>query len=167
MLASHEKAEDKAALEALRSERDSALDRIATMELQIKTAERTLSERDSKLDSLQRTVQQSTTDLESQKSESANRVKELQSKVDDHEALVQELKAALETKQGRESENDAVVKAKNAEIALLQSRVDKAYVDFDNERKDLLGQVTELREAGQVMMMSIYLSKLPHYSHFL
>jgi CAP-Gly domain-containing linker protein 1 len=162
MSASHEKAEDYAALEALRSERDSVLDRVAAMELQIKTAERTLSERDSKLDSLQRAVQQSTAELESQKSESANRVKELQSKVDDHEALVQELKAALETKQGRESENDAVVRAKNAEIVLLQSRVDKASADFDNERKDLISQVTELREAGQVMKFIQVSSLLYH-----
>jgi CAP-Gly domain-containing linker protein 1 len=139
---------------ALQLERDHALDRVSVMESQIKTLQRSLNERDLKADGLQRTVNQALVDLESQRSEGANRLKELQSKLEDSEVLIQELKVAIEAKQGRESENNAVLKARNAEVALLQSRVDKAYTDFENERRELAAQVSELREAGQVWNVS-------------
>jgi CAP-Gly domain-containing linker protein 1 len=136
--------------EAMEAERDQERSRISQLEAQIKTTERSLNERDSKVDSLQRVVQQMTADLDAKRNDSESRLRDLQSKLDDSVVLVQNLKEALEAKEGRENENNAILKAKNAEVALLQSRVEKAYVELENERRELGAQVGELREAGQV-----------------
>jgi CAP-Gly domain-containing linker protein 1 len=137
-------------LEALQRERDEALNRVSQLETQVKTAERSLYERDSKVEALQRAVQQSIADTDTHRNDSEGRIKDLQSKLDDNLILVQNLKEALEAKEGLENENDAVLKAKKAEVALLQARVEKAYVDMENERRELGAQVSELRQAGQV-----------------
>lgn len=142
-------------LEAVQTERDDAFIRISQLETQIKTAERSLNERDLKVEALQRAIQQSIADLDAQRNDSEGRLKDLQSKLDDNLILVQNLKEALEAKEGLENENDAVLKAKNAEVALLQARVEKAYVELENERRELGAQVSELRQAGQVRSFHI------------
>ncbi|KII92295.1 hypothetical protein PLICRDRAFT_172397 [Plicaturopsis crispa FD-325 SS-3] len=136
-------------VEALQVERDDALSRIADLEGRYKTAERSLNERDSRIDALDRAAQQAATEAEQRRAEADNRLKDLQSKLDDSTALINNLKEALDAKEGMENQNDAVLKAKNAEISLLQARVDKVSADFLDERRELGAQVEELREAGQ------------------
>ena len=75
---------------------------------------------------------------------------ELETKLEDSETLVSRLKGTIEAKEGEQSENDVVLAAKNAEISLLEARVEKAYLELEEERRLLGGQVDELRRAGQV-----------------
>ncbi|KAF7973871.1 hypothetical protein HWV62_14088 [Athelia sp. TMB] len=137
------------AIDALRVERDQAAARVTDLEAQTKASERSLDERNAKVESLERQVQQHVADLERQRADSEGRVKDLQAKVEDSEEMVKNLKEAIEAKEGLENQNDAVLKAKNAEIALLESRMQKTSTDWDQERKHLLSQVDELRQAGQ------------------
>ena len=74
----------------------------------------------------------------------------MQSRLEDREALVAQLKEAVAAREGEQSENADLLKAKNGEIALLEARVQKAYGDLEEERRELGGQVDELRRAGQV-----------------
>jgi chromosome segregation ATPase len=137
-------------IEALQAERDETMTRISELETQIKTSERSFNERNSKVESLERSLQQAIADLDRQKNESEGRLKDLQAKLEDSDAMVKNLKGAIEAKEGLENQNDSLLKAKNAEIALLEARIQKASSDWEQDRKELGGQVDELRQAGQV-----------------
>lgn len=135
--------------ETLRTERDDALARISTLEASLKTTERSSKEQAVKMESLERTLVIATADMDKARMEGESRIRDMQSRLDDKDTLLQNLKEAVEQKEGLESETDAILRTKNAEIALLEARVNKAYAELDAERKDLSSQVDELRQAGQ------------------
>jgi len=137
-------------IESLQATNEEFMTRISELETHVKTSERSLNERNSKVESLERTVQQTLADLDRQRNESETRLKELLAKLEDSDAMVKNLKEAIEAKEGLENQNDSVLKAKNAEITLLESRIQKTSVDWEQDRKELAGQVDELRQAGQV-----------------
>ena len=56
----------------------------------------------------------------------------------------------FEAREGEQSESAAVLKAKNAEIALLEARLQKVSAELEEERRELGGHIDELRRAGQV-----------------
>lgn len=141
---------------SLTEERDKSAGRVVELEASARTSERSIGERDSTIESLHRAAQQSTLDIEKAKSDGEARVRDVQSKLDDKEALVAQLKELIDAKDGEQSENAAALAAKNAEIALLEARVQKAYQDLEEERKDLTAQVDELRRAGQVRTRDIW-----------
>lgn len=149
---------DSKRLEALLVEQRHTASKIAELELLVRTTERTVSERESTIEALERAAQQMTLDIEKVKGDAEARVRDIQSKLDDRDALVTNLKDALQTKEGLQSENDAVLRAKDAEIALLEARVQKAYSDLEDERGELGGQVEELRRAGQVRLIMTWLT---------
>jgi CAP-Gly domain-containing linker protein 1 len=141
---------------ALQLERDEARSRISLYQAELKTAEASLDDRESRLQSLDRDHQQTLAALENEKHESEIRFKVLQLKLDDSTVLVKSLKEAVKVKERAELENDSSLKAKNAHIASLESRMEKAYAELEEERKELGGQVDELRQAGQVRSSCIH-----------
>lgn len=155
----------KARLQTLESEREASHTRVVELEASLRTSERSLDENTSKIEGLERTVQTSVSDLEKAKTEGENRLKSLQSNLEDSEALVKSLKEAVEAKEGAAMENDAVLKAKDAEVAMLQTRLQKAQAELEEERKELGAEVDELRQAGQVSLLQTltrYESALNH-----
>ncbi|KAH9839568.1 uncharacterized protein C8Q71DRAFT_750078 [Rhodofomes roseus] len=142
-------ADNSKRLEVLLVDQKQTGSKIAELESLVRTTERTVSERDSTIEALERAAQQVSLDIDKTKNDAEARVRDIQSKLDDRDALVTNLKEALQTKEGLQSENDAVLRAKDAEIGLLEARVQKAYNDLEDERRELGGQVDELRRAGQ------------------
>lgn len=136
-------------LNAIKQEREQSSSRVTELEASLRASERALNEKESQLESLQRHLEQSARDIEKAKGDGEARIRDLQSKLDDKEALVSQLKELIDAKEGQQSENDAVLAAKNAEIAVLEARVQKAYAELEEERRELGGQVDELRKAGQ------------------
>ncbi|KAH9911458.1 uncharacterized protein B0H18DRAFT_1062562 [Fomitopsis serialis] len=136
-------------LEVLLVDQKHTASRIAELESLVRTTERTVSERDSTIEALERAAQQMSLNIDKAKNDAEARVRDIQTKLDDRDALVANLKEALQTKEGLQSENDAVLGAKDAEISLLETRVQKAYGDLEDERRELGHQVDELRKAGQ------------------
>ncbi|KAL4078456.1 hypothetical protein V8B97DRAFT_2021512 [Scleroderma yunnanense] len=130
-------------------ERDIALSSLAEMEKEVRSLERRLSEKDSRLEMLGRSHSQSLAELERSRMEGDARLNDLQAKLGSSEILVKSLKEAIEVKEGAEHESDALLKAKNAEIALLEGRLEKLSTELDMERKELGAQIEELRQAGQ------------------
>lgn len=137
-------------IDSLTAERDRHVARMSELEGVSRTSERALSERDAQIEALQRAAEQAARDIEKARSDGEARLRDAQSKLEDKEALVTQLKDAIEAREGEQSETAAVVKTKNAEIALLEARVQKAYADLEEERRELGGHVEELRQAGQV-----------------
>lgn len=133
-------------------ERDTFSTRVSALEATAKTQERTLAERESKVESLERAVKESALDLTQLKTDSENRQKELQSKLQDNEEMLKNLKEALTVKEGQETESGAVLAAKDKEIALLESRIEKSSKEWEEEKTELQIQVQELRLAGQVSL---------------
>lgn len=141
--------------ETLRTERDAALARISTLEISLKTNERSYKEQASKLEALERALVNATADMDKIRTDGESRIRDVQSRLDDKDILLQNLREAVEQKEGVESETDAILRAKNAEIGLLEARVSKAYMELEAERKELGSQVDELRQAGQVRLFSL------------
>lgn len=136
--------------QALEKDRDSALATVAEIEKEFRVMERKLSERDSKVESLERSNVQTAAELERAKAENEARLNDVQAKLDGSEALVRSLKEAIEAKEGAEHESDTLLKAKNVEISHLEVRLEKISTELDVERKELGSQIDELRQAGQV-----------------
>ncbi|KAI0054971.1 hypothetical protein BV25DRAFT_1816286 [Artomyces pyxidatus] len=135
--------------DSLREDRDRALARVADLESSVKTAERSLHERELKIEAMERAVANSAADVEKVRSEGEARVRDMQSRLDDTEALLKNLKEVIAQKEGVVNENTSVLNAKDAEIGLLEARVKKAYAELEDERRELGGQVDALRQAGQ------------------
>lgn len=128
-------------------ERDTFSTRVSVLEATAKTQERTLAERESKIESLERAVKESALDLTQLKTDSESRQKELQSKLEDNEEMLKNLK------EGQETESGAVLAAKDKEIVLLESRIEKTHKEWEEEKTELQMQVQELRLAGQVRLL--------------
>lgn len=137
-------------LTALVDERDKVQARVAELEISLRSKERLLSERDVKVEGLERAAKEAVLDLEKAKNDSESRTRDLISKLEDSETLISHLKEIVEAKEGEQSENNAALAVKNAEITMLESRVEKACTELEEERRILNGQVDELRKAGQV-----------------
>lgn len=137
-------------IETLVAERDRHASRVSELETASRTAERTLSERDAQIEALQRAAEQAARDAEKARTDGEARLRDVQSMLEDKEALVAQLKEAVDAREGEQSENAVLLKAKNAEIALLEARVQKVSGELEEERRELGGHVDELRKAGQV-----------------
>ncbi|KAF8135507.1 hypothetical protein EV363DRAFT_797597 [Boletus edulis] len=135
--------------QVVEKDRDFALAAVAKAEKETRAMERRLSEKDSRVESLERSNAQSAAELERAKAETETGLNDLQAKLDTNEALVRSLKEAIETKEGAEHESNTLLKAKNAEISLLETRLDKVSTELEVERKELASQIDELRQAGQ------------------
>lgn len=140
---------DVALVQALKSERDTALTSVSSTENQLRTLERKLTERESKIESLERAALKATSELERIKNENEARVADLQAKFDTNESLVKSLKEAIAVKEDVEHDRDALLKAKNDEIGLLEGRLEKVSGELEADRKELNAQIDELRQAGQ------------------
>jgi CAP-Gly domain-containing linker protein 1 len=124
--------------------------RIVELESSLRAAERTVIERNSVIEAFERSSREAAADTEKAKNDNEARVRDMQSKLEDKEQLITQLKELVHAKEGEQSENDEFLATKNAEIALLENRVQKAYVELEEERRELGSQVDELRKAGQV-----------------
>ncbi|KAI5118934.1 hypothetical protein M0805_003758 [Coniferiporia weirii] len=137
------------AFDALKAEREQEQARLIEVEQQLKKTERALNERTSKVESLERAAQASTDALESLRAEGDARARALQTQVDDYEALVTSLKAAVAAQADEAGQNAGVLQAKNDELALLEARARKGATELEDARRELGGQIDELRHAGQ------------------
>jgi chromosome segregation ATPase len=139
---------------SMREDRDQALARVAELEVSVKSVERNLHDRDLKIEVLERSISNVSSDTDKARAEGETRVRDLQSLLDDRDALLSSLKESLALKEGAETETHALIIAKDAEINLLEARVKKAYGELEDERRELGTQVDALRHAGQVRFCS-------------
>ncbi|RPD78588.1 hypothetical protein L226DRAFT_297676 [Lentinus tigrinus ALCF2SS1-7] len=139
-------------IESLVAERDRNASRVTELETAARTAERTLAERTTQMEALQRAAEQAKNEVEKVRTEGETKLRDVQHKLEDKETLVTQLKEALDERAGEQSNSDAQIKAKNAEIALLESRVTAVSTEFEDARRDLNAHIDELRRAGQEMV---------------
>ncbi|KAL4268225.1 CAP-Gly domain-containing protein [Pleurotus pulmonarius] len=139
----------EAHIESLTADNTRLSSRTSQLEAELLEKEKSVREKEDSIRALDQDRQAATVELEKQKLDTESRMKTLQSKLDDSIALTATLKEALAAKEGQEHENDALIKAKDAEVALLQSQLERAYSELEDERKELGAQVDELRMAGQ------------------
>lgn len=131
-------------------EKEAAFRQLSAIEALSKAKEASMRELNLKVETLERNLLDAHSVREKATVEAEGRFNDLQSKLEEANILVRSLKDAAEAKEGAEVENGALIRAKDAEITLLQSRVEKITIQLDTERKELGAQVDELRQAGQV-----------------
>ena len=140
-------------LRTVKHEREMALLQASTVRNEVTSIQRTLDDKQAKLDS----VSASHADLMTQVNvltdsnrDSEARMRDLNGTLEEKQSLIETLKQAVDAKSSKEGEAANAVKAKEAEISLLEARNKRAAAEFEEERKELMLQVDELRKAGQV-----------------
>ncbi|KAG6329689.1 hypothetical protein ID866_9400 [Astraeus odoratus] len=88
-------------------------------------------------------------ELERTRTDGEMRSRDLCAKLEASEASVKSLKEAIAVNEEAEDEHEALLKAKDAEIVLMQERIERIGADLDLERRELVTQIDELRQAGQ------------------
>lgn len=134
----------------VKAERDLAVGNTYSFEAQLKTLQRAVSDRETRIEVLERSLQDASREGERRQIDADNRYKDMQAQVEDSQTRLANLNHAMEVQQGLENKNDAIVKAKDKDIAILDSRIQKLVEEADIERKHLAEQIDELRHAGQV-----------------
>ncbi|CCA68518.1 related to 40S ribosomal protein S18-Coprinopsis cinerea [Serendipita indica DSM 11827] len=133
----------------LEEQAQAALKRVTELEASLRTSEKGNMERQSKLESLERQMNEMKEETQKIQAEGETRTREVKVKLEESEALVASLKNAIDARVSAASENDAVLTAKQAEIEVLQGQVARLSGDLERERSELGIQVQELRSAGQ------------------
>ncbi|GJJ06534.1 hypothetical protein Clacol_000726 [Clathrus columnatus] len=148
------------ALEEEKARTTAAQARISELETQVRFHERAVKERESRLESAGRDLKSKGEEIERVRAENEARIRELTSKLNDAEALVGNLRAAVEeVREGKKEETEAIVGAKDKEIELLNGKVARLVSEFEEERRELITQIEELRKAGQETI-ALYEEKL-------
>jgi CAP-Gly domain-containing linker protein 1 len=130
-----------------RAEQDqSLLIRIAELEERVQAAEVSYNDRSSLADSLQNDI----ANLERQREEGRQRLEELEARLADSVSSVESLSTMVELKEAGEKELNSILSSKDADLAAFEEQVKMLYAKFDEERRELGGQIDELRQAGQV-----------------
>jgi CAP-Gly domain-containing linker protein 1 len=124
----------------------SLLIRIAELEERVQVAEVSYNDRSSLADSLQNAV----ANLERQREEGRQRLEELEARLAESVASVENLSTMVKLKEAGEKELNSILLSKNADLAAFEEQVKMLYAKFDDERRELGGQIDELRQAGQV-----------------
>lgn len=153
-------------LQSLQNDHEGVLAQMALLRDQHSASGRTIQDRETTIDALT----SSTVELKSQVAalqssgrEDENKIRELVATVTEKTELVHTLKEAVDVKASVEGEAAAAIKAKDVEIGLLEARVQRAMVELEEERRELGGQVNELRIAGQVRQKLFDITRrLPH-----
>lgn len=139
-----------------KEEHEAVVIQLTTARNEQASTQRMLDDKQTKLDSLAQSnasLASQVTTLQDANRENDAKVRDLGAMVEEKEALVLTLKEAVDAKTSKEGEAAAAIKAKDVEIGLLETRIKRAIAEFDDERKELLGHVDELRKAGQVSVM--------------
>jgi CAP-Gly domain-containing linker protein 1 len=145
-------------VEKLERELETSTKKLSELEDKLRGNERTLIERQTRIDSLDRAVADAQEETKRAKAEGESRVKDVQAKLDESEVLVTSLKKVIDDKSEAADENSAQLQAKSAEIEVLQGKVARLSADLESERKELTSQVDDLRQAGQVRIPKRYCS---------
>jgi CAP-Gly domain-containing linker protein 1 len=129
------------------AEREQSLvTRISDLEAQLQAAESSFDERGSTIESLRGAI----SELQRQKEEEERRAEDLATKLSESTAFTERLNTMVVVKDVAERELDSILKSKNADVVVLEGQVDNLNAQLEVERKELEGQINELRMAGQV-----------------
>lgn len=158
--------EVSAKLDTVEGEKAKALARVSELEGQLKLSERSVKERQDKVDALERASQAVADASDKIRAEAETKLKDALAQLADSTALVGSLKEAIAT---ASEDGSATMIAKEKEIALLEAKVARTAAELEEERRELGGQVDELRQAGQVgfpsfLSRALFSSVLPFRS---
>jgi chromosome segregation ATPase len=145
-----------AQLNALRLEHEDAQSRASQLEIQLKAAQLSLEERATQMQELENARSQVLANLDEEKAQGESRIQTLEQKLEDSLLVAATLKEKIAAKETAEREGDGKLKAKQAEIVSLELRLKRTQTELDEDRRELGGQVDELRQAGQVSLLVLY-----------
>jgi DNA repair exonuclease SbcCD ATPase subunit len=137
-------------LQAVEQEQDEAVGRIAQLESELLACENALQTQRTHSSSLEQDYRRVTTEFETLQLGRDSRLEEWQKKLDDGDALVKTMEDAVDRQAAIAQHQESLCKTKEAEIAVLELRIEKAYTELQDEKKELGTQIEELRIAGQV-----------------
>jgi len=141
---------DDTQLQSVRQERDEAVRRIAQIEAELSASESALEAQRTHSSSQEQEYQRVSIELEVLQLSKDSRFEEMQKKADDDATLIKTLQDAVNQQATTTQQQETLSKTREAEMAVLERRLEKAYTELQNEKSELGTQIEELRIAGQV-----------------
>lgn len=141
-------------LQDVEQERGEAVRRIAQLEAELFTSENALQAQRMHSSALEQDYLRVTTELETLRISRDSRVEELQKKLDDDAAHVKTLVDSADRQAALAQQQEFLCKTREGEMAILELRIEKAYTELQDEKRELGAQIEELRMAGQVCLLS-------------
>jgi chromosome segregation ATPase len=148
----HDDSPTVAQLDGLEQERDEAVRRISQLEGELKDSEHTLGAQRTHISSLEEDYQRVLIELEALKLSSDSRLQAQQKKIDGSAVLVMSLQGDIDKHAAVAQQKDTLCKAKDAEIAALELKIQKTSIELQEEKSELGAQIEELRLAGQASL---------------
>jgi CAP-Gly domain-containing linker protein 1 len=139
-----------AQFQAVGQERDEAVRRIAQLDAELFTSENALQAQRTHFSSLEQDYRRVSMEFETLQNRRDIRLEELQKRLDEDATLVKTLEDAVNRQASIAQQQETLCKTKEAEIAVLELRVEKAHTELQDEKSELGAQIEELRMAGQV-----------------
>ena len=142
-------------LQAVEQDRDEAVRRIAHLEAELFASENALQVQRVHSSALEQDYRRVSTEFETLKINKDSRIEELQKKLDDDAVLVKRLEDSADRQAAIAQQQESLCKTKEAEMGVLEFRIEKAYTELQDEKRELGAQIEELRKAGQVCLLFV------------
>lgn len=142
-----------AQLQTVTQERDDALHRTVQLEAELLTSETSLQNQRTQSSSLEQELRRVAAELGTLHLSRDSRFKDMQKRVEDDATLVKTLEDAVHRQAAIARQQEALCKTREAEIADMELRIDRAYAELQDEKNELGAQIEELRMAGQVCFL--------------
>ncbi|KAF8993711.1 hypothetical protein BDQ17DRAFT_1312094 [Cyathus striatus] len=149
MASANEVTSEVVPVEPLRLELDEANGHISKLTHLLSEQEEVLEMRDKKIASLEQKCTTISGCLEVEKSSKESDIRVLHKKLEECDGIIQSLQETVQSSDVFIVERNTLLEAKETELNILQSRLDDACGNFEEERRDLGLQIDELRVAGQ------------------
>lgn len=144
-------------LNILQAEKDDAISNLTTLENTLATLRQFHEEAEASRTTLENDVQARTVEANRTREEQERRCAVLQLSLDEHVATLRKLQESLSVKQQTEERQRNLLEKKEQEFLELSSRAQHLTRQLDSEKLELGSQIDELRIAGQVCGMSLFL----------
>ncbi|KAF8973365.1 hypothetical protein BDZ97DRAFT_1780925 [Flammula alnicola] len=136
-------------LEQRRLEQKEAIDRTSNLENKLSELESRLKSQASQVESLESETERLTSELNDARSESQRSIAAHQSESETHSLEVKSFQEKLDELDRLNSQKEEINEANTLKIKQLEANLDQSCIDMEEERRELMAQIDELRVAGQ------------------
>ncbi|KAF9481560.1 hypothetical protein BDN70DRAFT_876224 [Pholiota conissans] len=136
-------------LERLRQEQQSELEKYSALETKYAELERRLHTQDTRVETLEEENEKLTAQVEEALTQVEQSAAVHQQDSETRVLEVQALQTKVDEVEGLNKQKNEVNEANSLHIKQLEADLEKAYTDMEEERKELVAQIDELRVAGQ------------------
>lgn len=150
-----EPATDPGQLEQLQAEKQKALDKAAELDAKLAEVEQDFKSRGDRLHTLETHNSELTTRLQEVEAEARNSAAAYKQETETYHSTLKSLQDQVQELESINAQKENTVQGYSSDITALKVDLEKAYIELEEEKKELGLQIDELRIAGQVSRMLV------------